>query len=215
MMSARPPSSPAARAARVRSPGRGGVVWDALITLVLAAILVTGVSLDVRAYHADKGKIAPVFRVVGTPVGERVAQNEFLHETASVVHLGNIGGLEQEDPADRRTRFRWAMGPVSTVEIWSVVTRMRVEMRLRSQVDDQTITVACNGRTLEQIHLDKDESITRRYAVELHPGATDQFTLTFGRYLSHGFDPGNGETRPLAAQILALDLFLPNANDDF
>ena len=209
MMSARPPSSPAARAARVRSPGRGGVVWDALITLVLAAILVTGVSLDVRAYHADKGKIAPVFRVVGTPVGERVAQNEFLHETASVVHLGNIGGLEQEDPADRRTRFRWAMGPVSTVEIWSRLKRARLAFTYRSPVADQTVTVACNGQTLEEIHLHDGEDIAREYALDLQPRA-NQFTLTFSRYSSHGFELNNPDKRAIAGRFFALDLYLPD-----
>lgn len=206
MTPARPLSPPVAR---VRPPGRGGVGGDALVAVVLGAALLAGGWVDVRAYRAARGKTLPAFRLVGTPIGERVGQDEFFHETSTLVHLGNVGGLEQDDPRDKRTRFRQALGPVSTVEIWSRLKRARLAFTYRSPVADQTVTVACNGQTLEEIHLHDGEDIAREYALDLQPRA-NQFTLTFSRYSSHGFELNNPDKRAIAGRFFALDLYLPD-----
>ena len=189
---------------------RGGVRWDALVAVALGAALLAGGWLDVRAYLAGRGKRRPAFALLGNRhrAADRTG-DEFFQETATVVHLGNMGRLEWDNPRDDRTKFRQALGPVSTVEIWSVLPRARIEFRLRNPYPDQTVTVACNGQTLEEIHLDAHEEIARQYPLELRRGP-NQFTLTFTRF--HPPVPGE---RNIAARLLALDLYLPAADGSF
>ncbi|MBE7210897.1 MAG: hypothetical protein INR65_07735 [Gluconacetobacter diazotrophicus] len=189
---------------------RPAVGWDALVAVALGAALLAGGWLDVRAYLSARGKSRPAFALMSTAAaGQRIGWNEFFAEAGSVVHLGNVGRLEWDDPHDDRTKFRQALGPVSTVEIWSERTRGRLELRLRNPAADQTIAVACNGRPLEEIHLDAHAEIARQYGLELRPGA-NEFTLTFARY-----HPSASGERPVAARLLALDLYLPSSDGSF
>lgn len=208
MTPASPPSPPAGRAVQGRA-GREGVRWDAAIAVALGVALFVGGWLDVSAYLTVRGKSQPAFRLLNTSAGQRIRLNEFFQETSSVVHLGNIGRLEYDDPLHQRLKFRQALGPVSTVEIWTDRTYGRIEFALRNPHPDQMITVACNGQTLEEIHLDEHEEATRQYPLELRPGS-NQFTLTFTRY-----DPPTPGERPIAARLLALDLYLPAADGSF
>ncbi len=190
------------------SPDRRGVTGDALVALALGVALLAAGWLDVRAYRSGQGKFRPAFALMSASAGgRRLGWEEFFQEASTVVHLGNVGRLEWDDPRDGRTKFRQVLGPVSTLEIWSELTRARVEFRLRNPFPDQTITIACNGQTLEEIHLGAHEEISRQYALDLHRGS-NQLTLTFARY-----HPANaaGE-RPIAGRLLALDLFLPTTD---
>ena len=151
---------------------RNAVGWDALVAFALGAALLAGGWLDVRTYLLARGKSRPAFALMSTATaGQRIQWHEFFGESASLVHLGNIG--------------------------------------LRNPFDDQTITVAFNGQPLEEIHLNAHAEITRQYPLELRPGA-NEFTLSFTRY----HQPAPGE-RPIAARLLALDLYLPASDGSF
>ena len=194
---------------RRANPGRIGVRGDAFVAVALGAALLAAGWLDVRTYLSARGKPRPAFALMSPVTGQRIKWHEFFQEAATVVHLGNIGRLEWDDPRDDRTKFRQALGPVSLVEIWSARTRARLEFRLRNPTDDQTVTIAFNGQPLEEVHLNAHEEIARRYPLELRPGS-NRFTLTFARYHL----PGPGE-RPVAGRFLALDLYLPAADGSF
>ncbi len=205
MTPARPLAPPGGRAVR-RRRGSG---WDAPVAIALGVGLLAAGWVDVSAYLSGRGKIGPAFRLLDSSNGQRIGLSEFFHEYSTVVHLGNIGRLEWDDPRDDRTVFRQALGPVSTVEIWSGETRARVELRLRNPFEGQTITVACNGRPLDEIHLEAHEETAHRYDLDLQPGS-NQFTLTFAHY--HPAGPGE---RPIAGRLLALDLYLPASDGEF
>ena len=185
-----PPAAPARRFTR----------WDTVVAIVLGLGLAAAGWADGRSYRASAGRAMATFGLVGQQGDTRIVEDEFFHSGAMVIRLNNVSGIERNGAEP----FRHALGPVVTVETWSMQPFAQIDFILDNGFPSQTLTVASNGQTLEQLFLTPSR-VERSYRVPLHPGA-NQFTITFEVYNHHGIDFENGETRPVAGTFRKLDV---------
>ena len=193
-----PPTLRAPRPPAVRD--RRFTRWDALVAVALGLGLAVAGWADARAYRASAGRAMATFGLVDQLGDTRIGEDEFFHSGAMVIRLHNTSSTERNGTEP----FRHALGPVVTVETWSVQPYAQVDFVLANDFPSQDLTVASNGQVLDQIHA-APGPVERSYRVPLHAGA-NQFTITFAVYNHHGIDFENGETRPVAGTFRKLDV---------
>lgn len=177
--------------------------WDALITALLGAALLAAGWLDLRAYLAHLGKPRPEFSFLEPTNGEQTGDNEQYRHADAVVWLDNIGRLETL----RHGRIRHGFGPRTAVLVWTHRTHALLNLRYFNGIDDQTLTISCDGQVIEQFPHLPTGYIERRYPLNLHPGA-NEIDFAFARYNHGGVEYTHDDPRPMAGEFHGFDLTL-------
>lgn len=182
--------------------------WDCALVLALGLGLTLFGWFDTRAYLRTRFKPPISFAFNAVPGGMLVGpQSEaFCHADTDFVQLENFAGLEESESAPAH-HIRHGLGPVSTLTIFSPHAHAHLGLRFDSDIEDQDLTVACNGEVLERFAHLAQRTITRSYPLTLHPGA-NRVTFSYGRYNHDGVHELSADPRPYAGTFTSLDLFL-------
>ena len=176
--------------------------WSALAAVVLLAWL----GWDWRG-HLPVG-IDPTltFPLLIQPALGRVNDSECYADAQTFLILENIGDLEHR----HRGGFRHALGPATSIVLWSERPVAVVAFDLHNGIPGQNLEVIYNGVTLEKMaNLAADIQVERSYELAVQPHGENRLTLRFSLSLHHGVEPPGEDPRDIAATFDALSVSLP------
>jgi alginate O-acetyltransferase complex protein AlgJ len=104
---------------------------------------------------------------------------------------------------------RWALGPETQIGFWSFQNQTaKLKLEAYNPIENQTLTVLWNDRTLEEIAgLKAGEVIQREYNLNALPGK-NRLRFRVKDHNGHGSDFAKGDSRPLSIMFNALEFKL-------
>ena len=191
----------------VANTSRQQPLWiDLAASVLLAMGLMIVLLFDVSSYNRQQtqGTRNPDFALMQARASITIGNSQFLPAQAdAVVRMENF--LPQE--GHHHDLFRFALGPISTIEIYSSRVHAHLNFRFNNLVASQELTVRCNEDILDHFAALPISVVARTYQLSLHQGC-NRFTVSYARYNHAGADFTPNDPRPIAGSYSTLDLFL-------